>query len=208
MSEKDPSVPPSHEEFMEATHEALCKHGYADLTIRKIAAETSKSHSLLTHYYDTKRNLILAYVDYIIDIMEDEIGRSEDADPMKRLESMLDYYTVGTEVYPEELAVALFEIEHISYRDEEFHRVLQGYYEREFEILTGVLADGLEQGVFREDIDCALFSRFVVSTLNGANRYEISGGVEGIAQDVRAFLMSTVFPHVLFADSDKLPSST
>lgn len=208
MSKKDPSVPPSHEEFMEATHKALCKHGYADLTIRKIAAESSKSHSLLTHYYDTKRNLILVYVNYIIDIMEDDIGGSEDADPRKRLETMLDYYTVGTEVYPEELAVALFEIEHIGYRDEELRTVLREYHEREFEILTEILSDGLEQGVFREDVDCALFARFVVSTLDGATRHEISGSIEGIAQDVREFLSSTVFPRILFADDDRSPGST
>lgn len=50
MSETSDGPPPeTHERLMQATYAALCEHGYADLTLRKIAAEFEKSRGLL--YY-------------------------------------------------------------------------------------------------------------------------------------------------------------
>ena len=44
----------SKKEIMEATYEALCKHGYAELSIEKIADEFDKGKSLIYYHYDDK----------------------------------------------------------------------------------------------------------------------------------------------------------
>lgn len=46
------------EEIMEATYRALREHGYADLTIKRIAAEYGKSTAAVHYHYDTKEELL------------------------------------------------------------------------------------------------------------------------------------------------------
>jgi AcrR family transcriptional regulator len=44
---------------MEAGYAALIEHGYSELSMRKIAAESDRSHSLLQHYHGDKRGVIV-----------------------------------------------------------------------------------------------------------------------------------------------------
>lgn len=50
---------------MEATYRALCKHGYADLSIQRIADEFDKGKSLIYYHYDDKEDLMLSFLDFL-----------------------------------------------------------------------------------------------------------------------------------------------
>lgn len=50
---------------MAATYRALCAHGYADLTMQEIANEAGVSKAALHYHYDTKRALILSFLDML-----------------------------------------------------------------------------------------------------------------------------------------------
>ncbi|PSP70021.1 TetR/AcrR family transcriptional regulator, partial [Halobacteriales archaeon QH_9_66_26] len=52
--------------IMDATYRALCEHGYADLTIQTIADEFDKSKSLLYYHYDTKDEILIGLLDYLL----------------------------------------------------------------------------------------------------------------------------------------------
>lgn len=80
----------SKQEIMEATYAALCKHGYADLSIQKIADESDKGKSLIYYHYDDKEDLMLAFLDYMSQKIEHDHRKLEKASPEERLDSWLD----------------------------------------------------------------------------------------------------------------------
>jgi len=51
---------------MSATYRALREHGYADLTIQQIADEFEKSKSLIYYHYDTRTELLVAFIDHLL----------------------------------------------------------------------------------------------------------------------------------------------
>ncbi|WP_231187228.1 TetR/AcrR family transcriptional regulator [Haladaptatus sp. DYF46] len=200
MSDARRDVPPSHEEIMWATHDALCKHGYANLTMRNIAAECSKSHSLLTYHYDTKENLIAAYLEFLVEQFDEGGDLIDGDDPMERLERFLDFFTVGSDVYSEELAVAFFELGNAALRDEGFRETLRTHEAGNLRILTDIVERGQEAGRFRGDIDADDVAKLLVSTLAGAGQLEMAAGMTGISADVRELVRTELLPELLFAD--------
>ncbi len=188
---------------MWATHQALCTHGYADLTMRKIAAESSKSHSLLAYHYDTKDELIESYLDFLIGLLHDAIEDTEGVHPRERLDEFLDYFTVGTEVYPESLQVAFLELQMMALRNEELRRKVADHDRKNFALLAGILDDGIEQGVFRADIDSDAYAEFILLAVMGASEHETTGEIEGLTDDVRTLLRTEVFDRLIEAPSAK-----
>ena len=51
----------AQEEIMSATYEALCEHGYAALTVERIASELGKSTAAIHYHYETKDELLVAF---------------------------------------------------------------------------------------------------------------------------------------------------
>jgi len=62
-----------NEEIMRATYRALQEHGYADLTIKRIAEEYGKSTAAIHYHYDTKDDLLAAFLDYILDQFQNTV---------------------------------------------------------------------------------------------------------------------------------------
>ncbi len=182
---------------MWATHEALVEHGYADLGMRDIAAESTKSHSLLTYHYDTKRNLVGAYLDFLVGLLDDAVEESDADHPLDRLDDLLDYFTVGTEAYPAELQRAFLELQLLALRDEAFRETLADHDRDNFGLVADVVADGVERGVFRADVDPDALARLVLSAVLGASEREVAEGMDGLADGVRETLRAEVYPALL-----------
>ena len=67
----DRSFSDTDEEIMQATYRALSEHGYANLTIKRIAAEYGKSTAAIHYHYDTKDDLLAAFLDFLLDRFTD-----------------------------------------------------------------------------------------------------------------------------------------
>lgn len=80
----------SKKEIMEATYSALCRHGYADLTIEKISAESEKGKSLIYYHFDDKEDLILEFMDFMTENMDKCLNNLKSKDGEERLEELLD----------------------------------------------------------------------------------------------------------------------
>lgn len=76
----------SKTQIMEATYRAFCKHGYADLSIQKIADEFEKGKSLIYYHFDDKEDLMLSFLEYMM--RKAELG--QEGLPEKQIDSMLD----------------------------------------------------------------------------------------------------------------------
>lgn len=77
----------SENQIMEATYRAFCEHGYADLSIQKIADEFEKGKSLIYYHFDDKEDLMLSFLDYM---MEKAEINGRETDPAEQIDMMLD----------------------------------------------------------------------------------------------------------------------
>lgn len=86
----------SKNKIMEATYKALCKHGYADLSVQNIADEFDKGKSLIYYHYDNKEELMLAFLDFMGEHVRKNHNELDGVAPEKRLDKLLDM-TLGVE---------------------------------------------------------------------------------------------------------------
>jgi AcrR family transcriptional regulator len=155
-------------EIMEATYRALCEHGYADLTIQAIADEFDKSKSLLYYHYDTKDEILIAFLEYLLDQFTVEDALDTDDSPDEQLWTLIDQFLPASPSDEQrEFQLALFELRSRAlskpaYR-EQFTRVDRLVHDA----LVDVLAAGIDDGTFRE-VDIEETATLLVSIVTGA----------------------------------------
>jgi AcrR family transcriptional regulator len=155
-----------NEEIMRATHRALSKHGYADLTIKRIAEEYGKSTAAIHYYYDTKEDLLAAFLDYLLEQFVDSIRGVETTDPEERLERLLDELLVKPQENPE-LSIALLEMRSQAPYMEAFSERFQQNDEYVRYMLKAVINHGIDEGVFN-DVDADHVTRALMTIVDGA----------------------------------------
>jgi len=87
-SVNDPFAEPSgsREEILKAAYRALCRYGYADLTIQRIGGEFEKSPTLIYHHYGSKDELLVDLLAFLLDDFEERISvESFDLPPRQRI---------------------------------------------------------------------------------------------------------------------------
>jgi AcrR family transcriptional regulator len=157
--------------IMDATRRVLCDHGNAGLTIQRIADESSLSTAAIHYHFDTKEELLDAFLDHLLDAFEAELA-CEATDPRERLRTFLET------VFPDEaaddrLAVALIEIKaqapfHGTYRER-----LTAMDRRMRGVVADAVRDGVAAGTF-DDADPEEVARFVVTAINGAHVRDVA----------------------------------
>jgi AcrR family transcriptional regulator len=169
---------------MQATYRALCEHGYADLTMQRIADESSLSKAAFHYHFDTKEDLLNAFLDYLLDRFEERLA-CEASDPRQRLDTFIDAIFSppsdddgGNGDGDDDFAVALMEIKsqapfHDAYRERltEMDDLMRA-------VVTSAIADGIDAGHFTvaDDVDPEAVSRFVVTAINGSHARQVALG--------------------------------
>lgn len=153
------------EAIMEATYRALREHGYADLTIKRIADEYGKSTAAVHYYYDTKDELLAAFLDYLLEQFVDSIHGVETTDPEERLELLLDELLVKPQENPD-LSIALLEMRSQAPYKEAFSERFQQNDEYIRYMLKAVVNHGIDEGVF-DDVDADHITRSLMTIVDG-----------------------------------------
>ncbi|WP_434521488.1 TetR/AcrR family transcriptional regulator [Halorubrum sp. AS12] len=204
-------APSAAEEIMDGVYSALRAHGYADLTMQDIADECSKSKSLLHYHYDTKEDLLVAFLEYIVSDSEERIAARAADPPVERLVQFIGWFVFA----PDETDREAFHIALLELRTQgPFNERIREQLARSDRLLRGtvadILADGIETGVFR-DVDVEETAAMIVATLDGARTRQITlaNSVRGDEADgytrtvAEATLRRIVEP--LLADGAELP---
>lgn len=164
------------DELMRATYRALCKHGYANLTMQDIADESTKSKAALHYHYDTKAELLLAFLDFLYERFEARICVPEADDPAERLAVFVErVLTPPPRDDQQAFQTAILEIKAQAPYDEAFGEQIARFDRLVYEECRSILADGIEQGVFR-DVNADEVSRFLVTVFNGAHTLWVTDG--------------------------------
>ncbi len=108
---EDPFAEPTdtREAILGAAFRALCEHGYADLTIKRIGEEFDKSPSLVYHHYDGKDELLVDLLEYLLDDFESALAADAfDLPPRTRLDAYVSAMTDPTSIDAEHAPDARF----------------------------------------------------------------------------------------------------
>ncbi|MCD2201532.1 TetR family transcriptional regulator [Halobacterium sp. KA-4] len=154
-----------NEEIMRATYRALQEHGYADLTIKRIAEEYGKSTAAIHYHYDTKDDLLAAFLDYILDQFQNTVHEVETTDPEQRLDLLLDKLLVDAQDHLD-LLVAMLEMRSQAPYKEAFRERFQQNDEYVRYMLSTVIDQGIQDGVFN-DVDAEHAARALMTIVDG-----------------------------------------
>lgn len=189
--------------IMDATYRALCEHGYAALTMQDIADESERSKSLLHYHFDTKEELLVAFIEYLIDEFEEKRGENDDDPPEQRLDEFVDWFVFA----PDEDDRAAFHIALLELRSQApFNETYRDQLKRSDELVRGtiveILEDGIESGAFRADVDPDAIARLVFATMDGARIRQATLAEAGYAAAVRDALYEYVLSDLLVDSED------
>jgi len=152
--------------IIRATGRSLCEYGYADLTMQRIAEESSVTTAAIHYHFDTKEELLNAFLDDLVDRFERKLA-CESNDPRDQLVVVLDAVFMSSNA-DSEFPVALMELKaqapyHDSYRERfvELDETLRG-------VVTTAIERGIDAGLF-EDVDPMEAARFVSTAINGGH---------------------------------------
>lgn len=161
-------------ELMDATGAALAEHGVAGVTTQKIADEWGRAQSLVHYYYDTKEELIAAYIGTIRERMEREYATMADDPPLDRLEWSL---VEGIECHPDgsQQVNALYNLHSEAPHNDRYRAALDDFEEAGRAFLETAIRDGVEDGTFR-DVDPEATAAFLLSASDGVLLRTISLG--------------------------------
>ena len=185
----------TQEAIMHATYRALCTHGYANLTMQSIADEFDKTKGVIHYHYDTKQDLLVAFLEYLLDAFERNIAVDERDDPVTRLEALVETLLFGPPERGEfdhwELTTAMLEIRSEAPHNAEFRRQLSHNYETVEAMVIAIVEEGIEQGVFR-DVDPEEVATLLLTAINGARIYQVTLQRDDVAELTNASLEAIV----------------
>jgi AcrR family transcriptional regulator len=196
------------EAIMAATYRALCEHGYADLTMQDIADQSDRSKASLHYHYDTKEELLLAFLDHLYDAFTEDVADPDGDDAVARLVTFVDELLCPAERADEpegessgdpgasdddtndetdefqEFQTALLEIKaqgpYVEAYREQLERVDAFVRGRVQEIV----ADGIDEGTVRADVDPDDTAAFVATLVDGVNTRRVAlGETDGSVRD-------------------------
>lgn len=192
----------STSDIMSAIYQALCKHGYADVTMEHIAAESEKSKSTFHYHYDSKHDLLLAFLDDLYESFVERLNEIEGDSPYERLRATIDTVLEPPEDGPNrEFKTALLEIKAQSPYDETFRERLSVFDQTLHGHIAEILAAGVESEEFRTDLDVDETADFLVTVFNGAQTRSVAVG-RSIDQ-TRRTLDRHIKSNILAADTNR-----
>ncbi|MBX0286901.1 TetR/AcrR family transcriptional regulator [Haloarcula salinisoli] len=183
------------EEIMCATYRALCSHGYADLTMQDIADESPKSKAALHYHYDSKHDLLCAFLDYLYERFVERTADIEAEDPLDELLALVDVVLQKSESEPEAFETALLEIRAQAPYEPGFRERLGRFETYLVEAFVEVLSRGRDDGTFVADVEPEETARFLVTVLTGASTERVTVGHS--VESTRRMLRSYVRQHLL-----------
>jgi AcrR family transcriptional regulator len=163
----DDSADDTRTAIMEATYEALVEYGYADLTIQRIADEFDKSKSLLYHHHDGKDDLLVDFLEFVLDHFEEGMTLCEGTRADERLRSFVGALAVPDDAESEEFAGIVVELRSQAVNDSDYrdHFTRSNRFFREH--IAAIVEDGIEEGTFR-DVDPERTASFLLTFANGS----------------------------------------
>ena len=138
--------------ILKATFTALAEHGYADLTIDRIAQHFPKSSGLVFYHYDGKDDVLLDLLDYLLErFVQLGIPVATDGSSEARLRSLFEQVLPrGDEHQLREFEIVLTELRMRAAQDDAFQASLNQSQNLFREAIREIIEEGIESGEFKQ----------------------------------------------------------
>lgn len=153
---------------MKATYRALLQHGYAGLSISRIAEELDKSKASIYYHYDSKDDLLVTFLEYAADQFESSVATETGDDPRADLEHVVE------KLLPRQLDEEQRQVQSVvlglrgqAVTSEPFREQITAMDDRLASTVREIVDRGIEDGTFR-DVDSWRVAEHVLATVNGA----------------------------------------
>jgi len=168
------SVPPeARAEIAEAVGAALAEHGYERLTTAKIAAAYDKSEAALYYHYDSKDEMIAAFLELAAESVGADLPDGSAADPEQRLRALCEGLFLSPGDEGAAVHVAVMELlSHAPY-NETLREPLCELERRTLETIAEIVRDGVERGVFRP-VDPDATGAFLLAAADGSTGFHVA----------------------------------
>ncbi|CQH54706.1 TetR family transcription regulator [Halobacterium hubeiense] len=182
----------TREAIMQATFHALREHGYAGLTIQRIGDHFEKSKSLLYHHYDSKDELLLDFLEFMLAEFE-QAAPDDDLPPREHLDAVLDHALAAK--LPDdqrEFTEAMVELRAQAAHDDRYRDHFTRSDETFREEVASIVRDGVNAGVFR-DVDPDDVASFLLTLVNGAMNQRVTAEetqTGDVREEVEAYVQS------------------
>jgi AcrR family transcriptional regulator len=166
------------DDIMRATWHALCATGYAELTMQAIADESEKSKAALHYHYDSKQDLLEAFLDHVTDRFFERLREAEREtadDPAARLSAVVDVALSSPDTDDlGDLQRALVELRAQAPHEPAYAERIRAADAEFRALLANILADGVESGAFQPDIDPERTAHTIAVFFDGGQLRQVS----------------------------------
>jgi len=142
-------------ELIRAAYRLIAERGFEGLRVQDVAAFAGMNHATLYHYFPTKEDLIWGVVEYLRQELTTPLVDVDDVDyttPLGIIRSMFLATHYRLQETPE-LIMVLSELILRSTRNPAIQSALKEMDSRWYAFLKHTLLTGMQQGVFRADLD-------------------------------------------------------
>lgn len=161
---------------MDATHRALCEYGYANLTMRRISDELGKSKSLLHYHYDGKEELLVSFLEHLLDEFDRTVSTEGHGSGEETLRFTVEALLSDADCHTD-FDTAMLEMGMQAPYNDDFRDQFRTNDARLKDLLSHIVADGVERGEF-EEIDPERAAEHLLILLDGARGRSVVLGTD------------------------------
>lgn len=179
------------DEILRKSGELFDQRGYGECSLQDIADAVGIARPSLYHYFESKEEILATLVERTSEVREGIIARIRDmqADPLERLRALIHEIGASTSANPASLRLMLNASGSVPTpvhrRDLKSRRIL-------FELLTEILREGMDAGVFRVANERQT-AAMIIAAITGL-QYRDIGGVSMAAEEA-VLLLEDVLIH-------------
>ncbi|WP_254862220.1 TetR/AcrR family transcriptional regulator [Halovivax gelatinilyticus] len=182
--------------IMLATYEALRAEGYSELTAQSIADRTDKSKAALFYHYESKDELIGAFIDYLVEGFEARIERTSDQRPVDRLAAFVEWWCGPAAAEETGYLSAMLELRAQAPYNETYREKLRASDDQLRSALVEILEDGMDSGEFRPH-DAEVVADLLLAAADGARIRQLTIGRDSYSETVRDGLVAHLLADLL-----------
>jgi AcrR family transcriptional regulator len=170
-------------EVAEAVQRALAEHGYERLTTAKIADEYENSEAGLYYYFDSKDEMIAAFLDLAAEHLSVDLLTVDAKDPEGALRDACEFLFRTPDHEFAGIAVAIMELlSHAPY-NETLRGPLLELETACLDALTEIVETGVEEGVFRP-VEARPTAAFLLAAADGSTGIAVALEMD-VSEDLR-----------------------
>jgi AcrR family transcriptional regulator len=155
-------------ELVEIAYRLIAQNGLEGFRIRQVAAEAEIDNGTLHYHFPSKEALILGVVDYLMEDLKTNRAVWKDAEPTALDELRMEFEDIRLRLRrtPEQF-IMLSDLAVRSWRDPVVAKIFRKLDDGWYTHLVALLERGIQQGIFRNNLNVPLCARAMMVALRG-----------------------------------------